>query len=261
MSSNAMSPETVMDSSERPAMIRRFSGLRVAEHWSHVLLFAALAMTGLSQKYYSLEPSQWFIISVGGIDAVRIIHRWAAVAFSALLSLHVIATFMGIAFLKWQPSMLVTRRDIENAIHNIKYYCGLLQSRARCGKYDYKQKFIYWLVITSALMMASTGLALWAPTKAAALLGGQAIPAAKAVHSNHAMLILLLISVWHIYDSVFSPDVFPLDKSMFSGYISRDRMLEEHPLELARLEGCDPDELKGQDSGGGSREPAEGAPR
>lgn len=238
-------PTIAQPGTEQP-MIRRFSIPRVMEHWMHVLLFAALVATGLSQKYYTLEPSQWFIISMGGIDAVRMTHRYAASIFCAALALHVIVTFIGVVFVKWQPSMMVTKRDIENAVHNIKYYCGLLQSRAICGKYDYKQKFIYWLVITGALMMASTGLALWWPTRAAAIFGGQLIPAAKAVHSNHAMLILLLISVWHIYDSVFSPDVFPLDKSMFSGYISRDRMIEEHPLELARIEGADIDEIIAQ---------------
>jgi len=35
---------------------------------------------------------------------------------------------------------------------------------------------------------------------------------------------------------VFSPEVFPLDTCIFTGYISRERMVREHPLELARIE-------------------------
>jgi hypothetical protein len=33
-----------------------------------------------------------------------------------------------------------------------------------------------------------------------------------------------------------------LDTSIFTGYISRERMLREHPLELARIEGVAPEE-------------------
>jgi hypothetical protein len=84
-------------------------------------------------------------------------------------------------------------------------------------------------------------------------LPGETIPAAKALHSNEALVIFLINAIWHIYNSIFSPEVFPLDTSIFTGYISRDRMLREHPLELAEIEGVDPDELlKGgkKDAGG-----------
>jgi hypothetical protein len=36
------------------------------------------------------------------------------------------------------------------------------------------------------------------------------------------MLIFLLIGIWHIYDSMFSPEVFPLNKSIFTGYVEKD---------------------------------------
>ena len=42
---------------------------------------------------------------------------------------------------------------------------------------------------------------------------------------------------FYIYNSIFSPEVFPLDRAIFSGYISRERMVHEHPRELAELEG------------------------
>jgi len=59
------------------------------------------------------------------------------------------------------------------------------------------------------------------------------------MHTNQAMLTLVLIAVWHMYDSIFNPDVFPIDTSIFSGYIERERVEKDHPLELEYLEGAD----------------------
>ncbi len=70
----------------------------------------------------------------------------------------------------------------------------------------------------------------------ASLLPGEIIPAAKALHTNEALLAFLVIVTWHIYNSIFSPEVFPLDTAIFTGFISRERMVHEHPRELAELE-------------------------
>ena len=63
------------------------------------------------------------------------------------------------------------------------------------------------------------------------------IPAAKAAHSNEALLAFLVIVVWHLYNSIFSPEVFPLDTAIFTGKISVSRMKHEHPLEYERITG------------------------
>ena len=218
-------------------MIRRFSPWRVAEHLVLIAAFTALVTTGLSQRFYDAEFSQWLVLWLGGIDQVRLIHRLFGTAFVVLLAVHVATAVAGVALRGWQPSMLVTQKDLADTVNNIRYYIGLLDKPVLCDRYDYKEKFVYWLVLTGGVIMATTGLALWFPVLAVRHLPGELIPVAKALHSNEALLIFLLITVWHIYDSIFSPDVFPLDKSIFTGYISRQRMLRQHPLELARLEG------------------------
>jgi hypothetical protein len=38
-----------------------------------------------------------------------------------------------------------------------------------------------------------------------------------------------------MYSAHFSPETFPVDTSVFTGKISKHRMLHEHPLEYARL--------------------------
>ena len=54
---------------------RRFSTTRIIEHWIQLLTFSALVVTGLSQRFYTLDISRWFILHAGGIDSVRLIHR------------------------------------------------------------------------------------------------------------------------------------------------------------------------------------------
>ena len=52
-------------------------------------------------------------------------------------------------------------------------------------------------------------------------------------------MAFFVITIWHIFNAHLHPDVFPFDASIFTGKISRERMVHEHPLELARLEGGD----------------------
>ena len=140
--------------------------------------------------------------------------------------------------------MFITKKDYEDAIHNIRYYFGFENQPAKCDRYDYMEKFEYWTILVGGILMIMTGVILWLPTLVTRILPGEFIPAAKALHSNEAMLIFLLNAVWHIYNSIFSPEAFPLDTSIFTGYISRERMIREHPLEYARMEGVAPEELE-----------------
>ncbi len=216
--------------------IRRFSPLRRTEHWVNAGAIAVLVLTGLAQKFYTLEASQWFVLHVGGIDTVRLIHHTAGVVVILLTLQHILVAFFLVVLRKGQPGMLISRKDMTDTLDNLRYYFGVRQSPAVCDRYDYKQKFEYWAILTGQILMTVSGLILWFPTWAARFLPGEFIPAAKALHTNEALLIFLLIAVWHIYNAIFSPDVFPLDTSIFTGRISRERMVHEHPLELARME-------------------------
>jgi formate dehydrogenase subunit gamma len=216
--------------------IRRFGTFRIIEHLAFMLTFVVLVLTGLTQKFYSLDISIWVIFRLGGIDFVRLIHRYAGIVFLAVTSLHVITAIIGLAFKKWQPSMAITRKDFSDVIQNIRYYLGMRSRPALCDRYNYRQKFEYWGVLISAFIMIGTGLILWFPIFFTSFLPGEVIPAAQVMHTNHGLLIFLIIALWHIYNSIFSPEIFPIDTSIFTGYISRERMVREHPVELARIE-------------------------
>jgi len=223
--------------------IRRFSKLRIAEHWIFMLTFLILVTTGLSQKFYSLDISMWVIFHLGGIDYVRLIHRYAGIVFSAVTAVHVMTAILFISSKKWRPSMLISGKDFSDVIQNIKYYVGMRSRPALCDRYNYRQKFEYWGVLISAFIMTGTGIILWFPAFLTRFLPGEIIPASQVMHTNHGLLIFLIIALWHVYNAIFSPEIFPVDTSMFTGYISRERMIREHPMELARIEHKAADEI------------------
>jgi len=196
---------------------RKFSGCRIVEHLLLISCVTVLAMTGLPQKFYSLGISQFIITSLGGIDNVRAIHHIAAAIFMVLVLQHICAAFIGVVFLHWEPSMLVAVKDIQDALHNVKYCLGMAGRPEMHGRYNYKEKFVYWFILLGGVQMIATGFILWFPITAAKYFPGQFIPVSKVIHTNDAMLIFLLIAIWHIYDSIFNPEVFPLDKSIFTG--------------------------------------------
>ena len=232
--------ETMNTTAGAALYIKRFSWYRVIEHWAVAVIFTSLAATGLAQKYYDLALSQWIVLHLGGIDAVRIIHRISGLFLILALAQHILAAISGVLFSKWDTSIIITKSDFTDAITNLKYYLGMIEQPARFGRYDYRQKVEYWGILTGGILMGITGITLWFPTLVTQVLPGQVIPIAKILHTNEALALMLLVVVWHIYNSIFSPEVFPVDTVMFTGKISKERMISEHPIECEQCFGAEP---------------------
>ncbi len=216
--------------------IRRFSSYRIIDHWLQALVFIILVITGLSQKFNTFDISQWTVLHLGGIDRVRLLHRIAGLVLILLFVQHVFVAAIGIIKLKWQATMLIQMKDFQDAVANLKYYFGMKSHPAPCDRYDYKQKFDYWGVLVSNIIMIFSGLILWFPITTTRFFWGELIPAANLIHTDQALIMILFVVIWHIYNAIFSPDVFPFDTSIITGYISRERMAHNHPVELARIE-------------------------
>ncbi len=207
--------------------IKKFNAYRIIEHLLIIAFFFILAATGLSQKFYDLKISQFLISALGGIDSMRLLHHVVGALFTLLALEHIVVNFAGVLFLQWEPSMLITFKDVQDALQNVRYYLGLDEHEATCGRYGYKEKFIYWLILLGGIQQIFSGFILWFPVAMTKYLPGQIVPAAKAVHTNEAMMIFILMAIWHIYDSMFSPDIFPLNKSIFTGYVENRHIGQE----------------------------------
>ncbi len=82
------------------------------------------------------------------------------------------------------------------------------------------------------------------------------MPAAKEFHGNEATLAVIVIVIWHLYDVILRPGIFPADTTIFTGKISKKRMIDEHGLEYAEISGSSHEEAVASSS---ETSPAAGA--
>lgn len=209
----------------------RFSFWSRFQHAAVILLFGVLLVTGMPQKWPYIEASRWLIERLGGIFVVRWLHRVGGIVFAMLLAAHLAVVIGGVMTRRVEPSMMFTRKDFRDAIDYLRYCIGWTEARPRFGRYDYRQKFEYWGLVFGAVIMALSGFILYFPIWVSRVLPAELIPAAKAMHSNEALLALLIILVWHMAGAHLNPESFPMDTSIFTGKIRKDRLRHDHPLE------------------------------
>jgi cytochrome b subunit of formate dehydrogenase len=210
----------------------RFSFWARFQHAAMILLFGALLVSGLPQKWPHLDASRWIVEHLGGIFVARFIHRMAGIVFSALLGVHLAVAIGGVLTRRLPPSMLFSTKDFRDAIDYLKYCIGWIEAAPRFARFDYRQKFEYWGLVFGAVIMSTSGFILYFPIAVSRLLPSELIPAAKVMHSNEALLALLIVLVWHMAGAHLNPEVFPMDTSIFTGKISKERLRHEHPLEF-----------------------------
>ena len=224
-------------SRSKPNYFVRFSRRQRVEHVILMLSFIALAVTGLAQRFYIADWAEWVILNMGGIAYTRFIHRAFGLLFTLMAVYHFGYLVYSLFLRHSKPSMLPSLKDFRDVIALLKHSFGFTNKLPQFDRFDYRQKFEYWGILFGSTIMIITGFMLAYPIVVTNLLPGQLIAVAGEVHGNEAMLAVLTIVIWHLYDVILKPGIFPADTSIFTGKISRKRMVEEHPLEFAALTG------------------------
>ena len=201
------------------------------EHWVFMASFTTLAVTGLAQKYAEAPISQWIVVTLGGIESVRVIHRLAAITIMVVAVYHIGAVGYRLYVNRSRPHMLPGLFDVRNAWQSLKYNLGLSKARVQQGRYGFEEKMEYWAVVWGTLIMVLTGFILWNPIATTSILPGEVVPAAKIAHGLEAVLAVVAIFLWHLYHVL----IRTFNRSMFTGYVNEEQMLDEHPLELADI--------------------------
>lgn len=221
-----------VEAGARQPYYTRFTLSQRIEHFLLLLSFTTLGITGLVQKYSQGLLAQGILGALGGIQTTRLIHRSAAVVLMAVSIYHLAASLYRVIVLKHSISMLPLVTDFQHLIQDVLYYLGRRERKAYYGRYSYAEKMEYLAVVWGTVVMAITGFMMWNPIATTNLLPGEAVPAAKAAHGGEALLAVLAIIIWHFYHV----HIRHFNKSMFTGKMSREEMLEEHPAELAEIE-------------------------
>lgn len=218
---------------------QQYPRFRVGARIEHLILFISftvLAVTGLPQRYAQWPLAQDLILAMGGIETVRLVHRYAAFLLVAGSFYHLFTGAYRLYVRRERNRMLPDKKDAQDLVGYVKYNVGLQDEHPKMRKFNFGEKLEFWAVVWGTAVMAITGFMLWNPIATTNILPGEIIPVAKAAHSYEALLAVFSIIVWHFYNVMIKH----WNPSMWTGKLPRHQMEEEHALELERLDSGEP---------------------
>jgi cytochrome b subunit of formate dehydrogenase len=214
------------------------------ERLQHLLLltsFFTLVWTGFALKFPESWPFSWLAGLEGGYAWRSLIHRGAALVMVGTSLLH-----LGYLFTKRGRGTLVallpTLRDAREVVANLLYLLGVRRAPPAFDRFSYIEKAEYWALVWGTVVMTVTGFLLWFENQSLRWLPKWGLDLATLVHYYEAWLAFLAILVWHIYQNVLNPDVYPMNWTWITGMISEEQMEHEHPAELARIAAAEGEE-------------------
>jgi cytochrome b subunit of formate dehydrogenase len=216
---------------------RWYLRMTLSERIQHALLsvsFFTLVYTGFALKFPEAWPFAWFARLEHGYSWRGLIHRGAAVVMLLVAFYHA-----GYLFTARGRGMFVAMlpgvRDARELIGNLLHMMGLRHERPRFDRFSYVEKAEYWALIWGTAVMTLTGVVLWFENQSLRWLDKWMLDLATIVHYYEAWLAFLAILVWHIYQNVLNPDVYPMNWTWITGRISEGQLRHEHPAEWERV--------------------------
>jgi len=216
----------------------RFNVFHRFIHLVMMVTFIGLALTGLPIKYPDAFWARGLILLWGGVRGAGLLHRWCAGITFGYFVLHLLYVFYYLFVLKGRllgpDSLVPSLRDFQDLYHQIRYFLGKGVA-PQFGRFTYWEKFDYWAVFWGIAFIGGSGLVLWFPEFFSRFLPGIYLNIAYTIHSDEALLATGFIFVVHLYNAHLRANVFPIDKSIFTGKIEAKEMMERHPLEWEDL--------------------------
>jgi len=211
-----------------PRVITRMSKNQRWQHLALLLSFVTLVITGFALKY----PDSWLAAIPGMGEKVRgIVHRIAAVVMIGTSVYHLFYAMLTRDGRKLILGLLPEPKDASDVVAAVRYYLGLSGEKPQFKRFTYAEKAEYWALVWGVIIMASTGLMLWAKVTVAHLLPRWSLDVATAIHFYEAVLATLAIVVWHFYQVFLDPDIYPMNWGWWDGKVSLHHYREEHGLD------------------------------
>lgn len=231
---------------------KKYLRMTVNERIQHFLLlssFIVLVITGFGLKYPEALWVQW-IRSIFGENAFELrglVHRIAAVIMIADSIYHIFYVTFSKRGRKLIIDLWFTKKDLTDLIGTFKYYIGKSNEKPKYGRFSYIEKSEYWALVWGTVVMTATGIALWFTDIFLPIISPFGMEISTAIHFYEAILASLAIVVWHFYFVIYNPEVYPLNKAFITGYLTREEMEHEHPLELEEIDRLENESLNQQE--------------
>ncbi|MFA5405676.1 MAG: cytochrome b/b6 domain-containing protein [Ignavibacteria bacterium] len=220
---------------------QKYLRMTLNERIQHFLLlssFIILVITGFALKYPEAVWVMWVRNLFGdyAFEIRGIIHRIAAVIMITDSFYHILY----VSFTKRGRKLIIDlwfyKKDLTDLIGTFKYYLGKSESKPKYGRFSYIEKSEYWALVWGNVVMGATGIMLWFENTFLPVISSLGMEIATAIHFYEAILASLAIVAWHFYFVIYNPEVYPLNKAFITGYLTREEMEHEHPLELEEME-------------------------
>ncbi len=215
-----------------------------------VVSFLILIVTGFALKFPEAGWVKLFL-AFDPTSAFRgLTHRIAAVVLMVASGYHGIHLALDRRDRKILWRLWPSLQDAKDIVQMIKFNLGMAKAPPTFGAFSYAEKMEYWAYWWGTVVMAVTGILLWAENWSLRHLPKWAMDAATAAHWYEAILATLSILVWHWYLVIFDPDVYPMEMAWLNGKASGDHLRETRPdyyWDLVSRE--NPDAVRPDDSG------------
>ncbi|HEV2114634.1 MAG TPA: cytochrome b/b6 domain-containing protein, partial [Terriglobales bacterium] len=215
---------------EHRVLVRMSPNQRV-QHLILLTSFFVLVITGFALKF----PDSWFAALVGGEKVRGIVHRVAAVVLISLGLYHMVYAVVNREGRRLLHDFLPGMKDAHDVIENVAYHLGFRSERPQFARFNYAEKAEYWALVWGMVIMATTGIMLWAKVTVGDLIPRWWLDVASAVHFYEAVLATLAIVAWHFYQVFFDPDTYPMNWAWYDGKMSLEHYREEHGLDANSL--------------------------
>ncbi len=219
----------------RDAHSREVIRMTESQRWQHLVLltsFIILVVTGFALKY----PDSWLSLIPGMGEKVRgIVHRIAGVTMIGASVYHLIYAILTRDGRKLILDLLPEPKDATDVVSVMRYYLGLSREKPEFKRFTYAEKAEYWALVWGVVVMAATGIMLWAKVTVGHLLPRWWLDVATAIHFYEAVLASLAIVVWHFYQVFLDPDIYPMNWAWYDGKMSAHHYREEHGLDSETL--------------------------
>jgi cytochrome b subunit of formate dehydrogenase len=244
------------------AQARWFVRMTRTERIQHVLLavsFFVLVYTGFALKFPESWPFAWFARLEHGYRWRSLIHRGAALVMIAVAAFHVGWLFSrrGRGLI---AAMVPQLQDARDLLAGMLHLLGLRAAPPRFDRFGYIEKLEYWALIWGTVVMSLTGLALWFENQSLQWVQKWVLDLATLVHYYEAWLAFLAIVVWHLYQNIVNPDVYPMNWTWASGRIPESQLRHEHPLEWERIMAAEAEAAKTEADAAEAAKPEEPRP-
>lgn len=205
------------------------------QRWQHLVLLASfltLVITGFALKY----PDSWLAaIPLMGEKLRGIVHRFAAVLMMGAGVYHLVYLILTRDGRRLVVDLLPEPKDATDMVAILRYYLGMGGEKPEFKRFNYAEKAEYWALVWGVIVMASTGIMLWAKVTVGQVMPRWSFDVATAIHFYEAVLASLAIVVWHLYQVFLDPDNYPMNWAWWDGKVSLHHYRQEHGLDSATL--------------------------